>query len=251
MCVVFHDHNAVRVIPSPIWRRPLSSFDQSGPSRPTPLRDNWPPLSLGSLDWSVAAASRDDDKWRCVFAHPLPLLTCCGLLSRRCHCGGLNIVALIGNVIDTIVALFTDGRLPSAPPQPSPPPSQLPPPPLLLLPPLSSPSLSPSSLSLQLLPSPLPLPPQLPPPLPRPPFSPLPLLIDCWLCSLLLLLPSPPPLLFFPLLLLIDCCLCPLPSLLPPHLCVVLSGKHSKDWKTKSGASSVSRSGTLEGTLCL
>jgi hypothetical protein len=31
----------------------------------------------------------------------------------------------------------------------------------------------------------------------------------------------------------------------------VLSGKHSKDWKTKSGPSSVSRSGTLEGTLCL
>ncbi len=31
----------------------------------------------------------------------------------------------------------------------------------------------------------------------------------------------------------------------------VLSGKRSKDWKTKSGASSVSRSGTLEETLCL
>ncbi len=31
----------------------------------------------------------------------------------------------------------------------------------------------------------------------------------------------------------------------------VLSGKRSKDWKTKSGASSVSRSSTLEGTLCL
>ncbi len=29
----------------------------------------------------------------------------------------------------------------------------------------------------------------------------------------------------------------------------VLSKEHSKDWKTKSGASSVSRSGTLEGTL--
>ncbi len=34
-------------------------------------------------------------------------------------------------------------------------------------------------------------------------------------------------------------------------LLCVLSGKRSKDWKTKSGASSVSRSGTLEGTLCL
>jgi hypothetical protein len=31
----------------------------------------------------------------------------------------------------------------------------------------------------------------------------------------------------------------------------VLSRKWSKDWKTKSGASSVSRSGTLEGTLYL
>ena len=31
----------------------------------------------------------------------------------------------------------------------------------------------------------------------------------------------------------------------------VLSRKRSKDWKTKSGASSMSRSGTLEGTLCL
>ncbi len=31
----------------------------------------------------------------------------------------------------------------------------------------------------------------------------------------------------------------------------VLSKERSKDWKTKSGASSVSWSGTLEGTLCL
>ncbi len=31
----------------------------------------------------------------------------------------------------------------------------------------------------------------------------------------------------------------------------VLSKEHSKDSKTKSGASSVSRSGMLEGTLCL
>ncbi len=34
-------------------------------------------------------------------------------------------------------------------------------------------------------------------------------------------------------------------------LYTILSGKYSKDWKTKSGASSVSRSGTLKGTLCL
>ena len=31
----------------------------------------------------------------------------------------------------------------------------------------------------------------------------------------------------------------------------VLSKEHSKDWKTKSGASSASRSGMLEGTCCL
>jgi hypothetical protein len=31
----------------------------------------------------------------------------------------------------------------------------------------------------------------------------------------------------------------------------VLSKEHSNDWKTKSGASSISRSGMLEGTLCL
>jgi hypothetical protein len=32
---------------------------------------------------------------------------------------------------------------------------------------------------------------------------------------------------------------------------LVLSKERSKDYKTKSGASSVSRSGMLEGTLCL
>ncbi len=49
-------------------------------------------------------------------------------------------------------------------------------------------------------------------------FSPLPLLIECCLCPLLLLLPLPPWRPFFPLLL-IDYWFCPLPWLLPPPLC--------------------------------
>jgi hypothetical protein len=54
---------------------------------------------------------------------PPPLLTCCHLLFQYGHCGDVNVVNLSGNVIDTIVVSFKDGRLPSPLPQPSPSPS--------------------------------------------------------------------------------------------------------------------------------
>ena len=48
-------------------------------------------------------------------------------MSRRGHCRGVDVADLVGNIINVMVALFTDGRLPSAQLQPLPPPSPLPP----------------------------------------------------------------------------------------------------------------------------
>jgi hypothetical protein len=105
-------------------------------------------------------------------------------LSRRCHCGGVNVVNLVKNVNDMIIAPFIYGRLLSAPPQPSPPPS----PAAVIVAIIIAVVVVLAAVAIAIAVTTAIVTPTATTAL----LSPLPLLIDCWLYPLLLLLPLPP-----------------------------------------------------------